>query len=82
MPDLGNRHASEAQFYDAVYSQPAADEDLVISREHVPSFHCGMEVIGEEMLAHMGPLRGKRILKLGCGGGECSPRSSPCMGRR
>jgi len=69
MPVLEARHRSEAAFYDAVYSQSFTDAELSVSPEHTPTPHCAMTLVVEEMLGHMGPLKGKRILELGCGGG-------------
>ena len=69
MPDLEARHRSEAAFYDAVYSQSFTDAELFVSPEHTPTQHCAMTLFVEEMLGHMGPIKGKRILELGCGGG-------------
>ena len=70
MPDLDARLLSEAAFYDSVYATSRfADRDLVVRADEPPVPHCGMAYIVDEMLRLAGPLEGKRVLEIGCGGG-------------
>jgi SAM-dependent methyltransferase len=69
MVDLNTRHESEASFYDSLYGADFSAAELIVKASEPPAFSCGMEALVKELLAHMQPLKGKRILDLGCGGG-------------
>lgn len=69
--DFTYRQRDESKFYNAVYSKYESGEGTPpsIDPEETPVTNCGMEPYVEEVLKRMGPLRGKKILEVGGGGG-------------